>query len=273
MARHRARCGAIGLYLRYVGASIRGQMQYRASFIMLAVGTFLSTGIEFLALWALFDRFGSLRGWGLAEIAFLYGGINVAFATAEGLARSFDTFGDLIKSGEFDRILLRPRSAALQVAGREAQLMRVGRLTQGLVVLVWAAAALGVRWTLPRIALAIASVVGGTCLFVGLFVLQATMAFWTTETLEIWNTVTYGGVETAQFPISVYRPWFRAIFTFIVPLAAVTYFPALPIMGRADVLGSPVWFRWLAPLIGVAFLAAALQVWGIGVRHYHSTGS
>lgn len=264
---------ATRLYLRYLAASIRSQMQYRASFIMLALGHFMTTGVEFLALWAVFDRFGSLRGWTLAEIALFYGMISIAFASAECLARGFDTFGDLIKSGEFDRILLRPRSAALQVAGREAQLMRIGRFLQGLIVLLWAASALGVRWTAPRVALAIVSVIGGTCLFVGLFVLQATMAFWTTESLEIWNTVTYGGVETAQYPISVYRPWFRGVFTFVVPLAAVTYFPALAILERADALGSPVWFQWLAPLIGIAFLVAALQVWRIGVRHYHSTGS
>ena len=196
-----------------------------------------------------------------------------AFASAESVARGFDIFGDLVRSGDFDRFMLRPRSTALKVAGHQVQLMRIGRLSQGLIVLLWATTALGVRWTAPRVVLLIASVLGGTCLFVGLFVLQATMAFWTTETLEIWNTVTYGGVETAQFPISIYRPWFRGIFTFVVPLAAVTYFPALPILGRADVLGSPVWFQWAAPLIGVAFLVAALQVWRIGVRHYHSTGS
>jgi ABC-2 type transport system permease protein len=263
----------VRLYLRYVSASLRSQMQYRASFIMLSIGHFLGTGVEFLALWALFDRFGTLRGWTLPEIAFFYGAANVAFATSESLARSFDNFSELIKSGEFDRILLRPRGAALQVAGREAQLMRIGRFTQGVVVLLWAAAALGVRWTVPRVALLIASLVGGTCLFCGLFVLQATMAFWTTETLEIWNTVTYGGVETAQYPISVYRPWFRAVFTFVVPLAAVTYYPSLPILGRADALGSPVWFQRLSPLIGVAFLVVALRVWRLGVRHYRSTGS
>jgi len=264
---------AVRLYLHLLSASIRSQMQYRASFVMLAIGHFASTAIDFLALWALFDRFGSLRGWTLPEIAFFYGTVNLAFAAAESLGRSFDEFGGLIKSGEFDRILLRPRSAALQVAGREAQLMRIGRFSQGLVVLSWAAAVLGVRWTAPRIALLVASLVGGTCLFIGLFVLQATMAFWTTETLEIWNTVTYGGVETAQYPISVYRPWFRRFFTFVVPLATVTYYPALPILGHVDALGAPSWFQWLSPLVGVGFLALALQIWRLGVRHYRSTGS
>ena len=28
------------------------------------------------------------------------------------------------------------------------------------------------------------------------------------------NTLTYGGVETTQYPINIYRPWFRNFFTF-----------------------------------------------------------
>jgi len=53
---------ALSLYFKYIGISIRAQMQYRASFILLALGHFLTTGIEFLGIWALFDRFKSLAG-------------------------------------------------------------------------------------------------------------------------------------------------------------------------------------------------------------------
>ena len=126
----------------------------------------------------------------------------------------------------------------------------------------------GDYWTKLQTAIA-----GGAARFVGLVVLQATLAFWTTETLEIVNTVTYGGVQTTQYPIAVYRPWFRKFFAYVVPLACVSYFPAIAIIGRTDPLGSPIWFQYLSPLIGVGFLLVALQVWKFGVRHYVSTGS
>ncbi len=88
------------------------------------------------------------------------------------------------------------------------------------------------------------------------------------------NTVTDGGRETAQYPLSIYRPWFRRFFTFVVPLACVSYFPAIAILGRRDgALGTPRWFQCAAPAIGVAFMLVCLQVWRIGVRHYRSTGS
>lgn len=259
------------LYLRYVGWSLRGQLQYRASFAMLALGHFLVTAGEFAGLVFLLQRFGHIRGWGIAEVGVFYGLISVAFALAEGLGRGFDVFGGLVKSGGFDRLLLRPRATALQVAGHEVQLFRVGRLLQGLLVLGWAAHAQGTPWGVGRWLLAGWAITGGTCLFLGLLVGQATLCFWTTESLELVNILTYGGVETAQFPLSIYRAWFRGFFTWVVPLACVAWFPGLALLGRPH--DAPVALLVVAPGAGVLFLLAALGLWGLGVRHYTSTGS
>lgn len=261
------------MYLRYIDMSVRSQMQYRASFIMSTLGHLVITGIEFLGILVLFDRFGSLKGWQLPEVAFMYGIVNIAFAIADAAARGFDAFGTMVKSGDFDRLLVRPRSTALQLAGQELTLRRVGRLSQGLFVLIWASVALDLDWTVAKMVLAFAAVAGGAALFLGLVVLQATLAFWTTETLEIMNTVTYGGVETAQFPLTIYRSWFRNIFIYVIPLATISYFPALAILNRPDPLGSTLYFQYLSPLIGLGFLFVCLQVWKLGVRHYTSTGS
>lgn len=270
-AAHTKSAGA--LYLRYLGVSLRSQLQYPASFWMLTFGHFLATGGEFLGIWVLFQRFGQVRGWQLPEVALFYGIANVAFSMAEAAARGFDTFQDLVRSGDFDRFLLRPRSTALQVAAREFQLMRVGRMAQGLVALCWSLASLHVAWTLPKALLLVGGILGGACIFSGLFVLQATLAFWTVETLEIMNTVTYGGVETSQYPLTIYRPWFRSLFMVAIPLACMNYFPLHAILGRAEAFGTPAIWHWTAPLIGVLFLAVSLRVWEFGVRHYCSTGS
>lgn len=261
------------LYLRYIGISMRGQMQYRASFIMESLGQFAFSGVVFLGIVVLFSRFDNLAGWSLPEVAFLYGLVNVAFALADAACVGFDHFGPMVRSGDFDRLLLRPRSTALQLAGQELELRRVGRLLQGVVILVWASVALDVDWTIVKAGLTIVTFLCGACLFFGLIVLQATLAFWTTETLEIINTVSYGGVETAQYPLSIYRPWFRHLFTFVVPWATVSYFPTLAILDKPDPLGSPLWFQFVAPLIGVLFLFVCLRIWEFGVRHYLSTGS
>lgn len=265
---------ALGLYVRYLAIAVRAQLQYRASVAMTATGQLLLTGIEFLGIWALFDRFGSISGWSLAQVALLYGIADITFALSDALFRGFDQVAPLIRSGEFDRILLRPRSTVLQLMGKELTLARSGRLLQAVVILVWASQSAAIDWSGAKLALLFAAIAGGVCVFGGILVLQATSAFWTIEALEVWSAFTYGGNAASQYPLSIYRPWFRRFFTAVVPIACVGYFPALAILGMPDPLGSPPLFRWLAPLAGPAFLFLAFQVWKrIGLRKYQSTGS
>jgi ABC-2 type transport system permease protein len=264
---------AIRLYLRLIGISLRGQMQYRASFWMLAAGYLLITGIEYIGIWALFDRFGSLEGWTLPEVALFYGIVNIAFSLAEISGRGFDSFSRMVIRGDFDRLLLRPCSATLQVAGQEVHLFRFGRTVQGMAALLWGSYMLGIDWTLPKFLLLLAASLGGACLFYGLLIIQATMCFWTVETLEIMNILTHGGTETGMYPLTIYRPWFRLFFTFVVPLACMNYLPISAILDRRDPFGAPTLFQWLAPLFGMLFLLASLQIWRIGVRRYCSTGN
>ncbi len=265
---------ALGLYGRYLGISVRAQLQYRAAFVMATSGQLLITAIEFLGVWALFDRFGHLQGWTFAEVALFYGVVNCAFALADALVTGFDQFGTLyLKSGDFDRLLLRPRSAVLQLMGHELALRRIGRLAQGLAVLIWASLALELDWTLSRYAILALTIVGGVAFFFALFVLQATLSFWTIESLEMMNVLTYGGVESGQYPLSIYHGAFRRFFTYVVPLGCVSYFPIVAILGVDDPLGTSRTFQVLAPLVGLVFFGVSLGLWRLGVRRYTSAGS
>ena len=259
----------LSLYGHYLAVSLRGQMQYRASFAMMAAGHFFTTALEFAAVWMLFDRFGQLRGWSLWEVGLFYGVVNLSFALSEAVVRGFDRFDRLVRSGEFDRVLLRPRGTVLQLIGHEFQLRRAGRLLQGAIVLAWAAAELQLAWPPQKVLLLAAAVAGGVCLFSGIVILQATLCFWTIEGLELMNALTNGGVFAAQYPLSIYRKWFRRFFTGVVPLACVSYYPVL---GLLEIDGSGA-LRWLAPAAGPLFLLVCLRVWGFGVRRYRSTGS
>ena len=94
------------------------------------------------------------------------------------------------------------------------------------------------------------TVAGGVAFFLGLFVLGGTLAFWTTESLEIMNTVTYGGVKAGQYPVSVYKDWFQKFLIFVVPIAAVSHFSIIAMLGVEDPLGTALWFQIMSPGIG-----------------------
>ena len=262
------------LYFKYIGISIKSQMQYKASFIMIVIGHFLITIIEFVGIWVLFERFKSLNGWSFNEVAFMYGIINCSFALSEAWVRGFDVFDHVyIKPGNFDRILLRPRSIILQITGHELQLMRVGRFMQGLIIMIWAASNLNLYFGIDKIFLTVFAVLGGLFMFSGLFVIQATICFWSIQSLEIINCFTYGGVEMAQFPVEIYKRWFRNIFIFVIPTACINYFPGTVILNRQNYFNLPAVLCGLSPLVCIVFFILTLQFVKLGTRHYRSTGS
>ena len=265
---------ALSLYCRMLALSARAQLQYRVSFLLMSVGQFVATGVEALGVWALFDRFGSLSGWTLAQVGVFYGVVNIGFALADALARGFDVFGaQYVKTGQFDRLLLRPRATELQLFGHEITLYRIGRIAQGGLMLGFAVSLGEQTLQAWQWLLLLWAIVGCVCLFVGLFMLGATLSFWTVESLEVINTFTYGGAETAQYPLNIYTPWFRRFFTFVVPLGCVAYFPVVAALNVVDPLGTTRAFQMSAPIAGVAFLLVCIGVWRMGVRHYTSTGS
>jgi ABC-2 type transport system permease protein len=264
---------ALALYLKCIRMTLLRHFQYRISLFLMVLGTFCGSFVEFIGILVLMTRFNSLVGWDLYEVAFLYGMINISFAISEGLGRGFDMFAIQVINAEFDRVLLRPRSAFLQVLSHDFTLIRAGRFFQGLGIMLWAAAHLAVAWNSAKILLLLFALAGGVLVFGALLVMQAALCFWSTQSLEIVNSFTYGGVETTQWPLPVYNHWFAKIFILVIPLACVNYFPALAILNKPDALGSPIWFQWISPLAAVFFFSLALLVWRTGVRHYRSTGS
>jgi ABC-2 type transport system permease protein len=265
---------SLRLYGRYVATSIRAQLAYPGSFLLMTLGAFLVTIIEFVGIWALFRRFGHIGGWRLGDVALFYGLVSMIFAVADAITRGFDVFGEVfVKTGGFDRLLLRPRTAALQLLGYELRLTRVGRFAQGAIVFLVGAHLTQFQATPQALAILAWAAVGGVALFSGLLILEATLAFWTVESLEAMNILTYGGEAAAEYPLNVYARWFRDVLTYVIPLGCVTYLPLLAAMGRPDPLGSPVWAQCLAPAAGLVFLGVSLFAWRFGVRHYASSGS
>ena len=262
------------LYLRYLALAVRAQMQYRGAFLLATLGELSFRAFELFGIWALFARFGSLRDYRVEHIAFFYGIVNIGFAFADALAAAFDHFGGvMVRTGEFDRVLLRPRPTVLQIAGSEFALKRVGRLVMGTTALGWASAHLQLAWDAPRVLLAAFACASVVCVFVAVMIMQATLCFWTVESLEVMVVMSHGGAEASQYPLAIYDRWLRRFFTYIVPLGCVCYFPVLAILGLPDPLGSTREFQVLAPLAGPLFLGLALWVWTVGVRRYTSTGS
>lgn len=258
------------LYFKYVFILLKSQMQYRTSFWLLTLGQFLVPFSVFAGLYFLFERFGQIKGWDFQEVALCFSVIHMAFAISECFARGFDSFSGMVVNGEFDRVLVRPRGTIIQVLGSKFEFTRIGRLLQSMMVLIWAITELSVEWTLLKVLTLLFMVISGVFIFAGIFILTATMCFWTIQGLEIANIFTDGGKEMAQYPLNIYQKWVTRFFTFIIPFGCVNYLPLLYILDKTT--GNELIYI-LSPAAGIVFIIPCLFVWRVGVRHYLSTGS
>lgn len=266
---------AAALYLRLIELQARGQMQYRASFLLQGGGVFLGSFVDFVAILLLFGRFRSIGGWTVPEVALLYSLVAVPFAITHIVGQGFDEFATTVRSGTFDQVLIRPRTAFMQILGSQFAVRQFGRLAEAGIVLGLALTGLGAvgTWGIGQWLFMGWSIAGGVLFFLGLMLVGATMCFWTIDSVEAINIFTYGGAEMAHYPMHIFGDWLRRVFVYLVPLAFVNYVPALWLLGKPDPLDLPAW----APLAAVPLCAAVFGVglvcWSVGVRHYLSTGS
>ena len=125
-----------------------------------------------------------------------------------------------------------------------------------------------VDWTFDKILTLIFMLAGGLIVFSGLFIIYASLCFFTIEGLEFMNIFTDGGREFGRYPFSVYGEGVLKFLTYVIPLALFQYYPFLYLIGKSD----NTYYMFL-PLVGMLFIIPCLVFWRIGVRHYKSTGS
>lgn len=258
----------MGLLIQYMKIHLKAQLQYRTAFVLITIGQFFVPFSVFYGFYLVFDQFGGIPGWTFFEVAMCFAVAHFAFSLSEGFIRGFDLFSQLIVSGDFDRLLLRPRNLALQVIGSKFDFSRMGRLVQSLLILLIALKGLPLTWTPTKILTLVGMILGSTVTFSGIFILVATLCFWTVNGLEVANLFTDGGRELNQFPLSVYEKKFRQFFTFVIPFGLTNYYPMLYLLDK----GAP-WYYALLPGSGILFLCVCLSVWYRGVKRYQSTGS
>ena len=256
------------LYLKYLAITVKGHMQYNASFLFSVLGQALASLSSFFAVYFLFYRFKTVKGFTFSEVLLCFSISLISFSFAECFARGFDRFSVFISDGTFDRMLVRPKSTVFQVAASTMEFSRLGRFLEAVVVLVYAAATCGIHFTGGKILALIMMFIDSTALFAGMFVIYASLCFFTLQGLEFINIFTDGAREFGEYPLAIYGKRVLQFCTFIVPYALVQYYPFLYVTGRSN----SVWYIFL-PLAGIAFLLPCYAFWRIGVRHYVSTGS
>lgn len=258
----------IKLYLKYFGIHIYSQTQYKVSFFLMLFGQFIFSFTTVFEIYFMLNLFYKVEGFSYDEILLCFSIILMAYGIAEFFYRGFDTFSTIISNGEFDRMLVRPKGLIFQVLCSQIDFVKIGRIAAGGLVLIYAMKTSDVIWTHDKILTLTFMIFGGVFLFSALFLIYASICFFTIEGLEFMNIFTDGGRDHGKYPLSIYGQKVLKFFTYIVPLACVQYYPLMYLVGKTSNK-----YYTITPVAAVIFYIIAYILWKIGVKNYKSIGS
>ncbi|MDR0324929.1 MAG: ABC-2 family transporter protein, partial [Oscillospiraceae bacterium] len=135
----------------------------------------------------MFSRFGSIGSWTMERILLIYAMAVTSYGLAEGFCRGLDYPhfpNKMIRSGGFDRLLLRPRSLFTQAAISHFNIHRFARPAAGIGIILWCLSRQNVTPDLHSFLLLSSALLGGTLVYMGVFVFTSGIAFFTVKALD-----------------------------------------------------------------------------------------
>lgn len=223
-----------------------------------------------ISLIFMFSRFGNIGEWSVYRILLIYAIAVTSFGFAETFCRGFDQFPwRMIRTGDFDRLLLRPASLIAQVAGSFFHIHRIARVFGGTCAIAYCLIHLNVPLNLPDLIMLAGALTGGFFAYAGVFLFTSGLAFFTVSSLDWIYIFTNASYQVTRFPMDYMPKILKYLFTFFMPMLVISYYPASAICGW----GESYYKGYLALPAGLIFFLLSTFIWKFGVRHYKSTGS
>ena len=256
------------MFVQYVAQYIKTRLQYRADMLVEIFSDLLFQGVNLVFIIVVFGHTQLLSGWNREEIIFIYGFFLVPFAVFASFFNIWDFNERYIVKGEMDRILTRPIHSLFQIILERMELESMFGALTGIAVMGYAATKLELSfyWYDPFIFLVM--VIGGSLVYAGIFVMLASIGFWSDARTSImpmmYNIGNYG-----RYPVNIYNRIIRYVLTWILPFAFVGVYPSAYFLGKSE------WYMYafLTPVMGIGFFVTAVMLWNIGVTKYRGAGN
>lgn len=257
--------------------SAKMSLQSCFEYPMAFCGWLISNPIQFLVGFATIKfvvmEFDTLAGWNFKELAFLYGmsvlshGLSVIFFTKTWY------MGWTIIHGEMDRFRLRPMNTLFQFLFGEINIFGLTDLLPGLILFIYGCIAVNFHWTLGNTICMICALIGGTLLRGAIYLMLGSITFWTKSPMNISGFVQELFNRTNMYPLSMYPRAVQFIFTFILPISWVCFYPASEFMGKPSMITLPYGMAFITLAVGIVLFFISCKIFNVGFRQYESAGS
>ncbi|MCL2421812.1 MAG: ABC-2 family transporter protein [Defluviitaleaceae bacterium] len=256
------------IYFAYVRRCILAFIQFRADALISVFSILISQFAAFVAVWAISRAIGDIGGWHFYDLTLVFSIFIIISALNQIFFDGVWNIGNVyVRRGMLDVLLTRPIPVLAQVVCQRMEIGAVSLAIAGASLLGYSLFMLDISVTLYTVLIIMLFIICGVAISTSLYLIANSINFWLVQGNEIADLVQLVQ-EFSRYPMGVFPTGIRLVFTFIMPFAFATYYPASILTGRMP--GQAIWFVLLA---AVACVAAAAFVWCKGVKSYNGTGS
>lgn len=243
-------------------------MQYRGDFLVRGFVTALWMSVTLLPLFVVFGARRSVAGWSFPEALVVVGWFTLLRAVLEGgVSPSLTAVVEHVRRGTLDFILLKPADAQFLVSTAKFEPWRVLDFAGALAIFAYAFARLGHGPDARGVLLGLAFLALAVIVLYSFWILVVSAAFWVVK-VDNLSYLFQSLFDAGRWPITIFRGALYYVFTFVFPLALMTTYPALALLGKLTARSAAL--AWLG---GLAFAALARAVWLRALRVYTSASS
>ena len=258
----------ISIYFKIIAQDIKSKMSYRSDFIISTVGMVATNIAGFIAFLIMFGKFPSINGWGYYEILFLYGFSLISITPTQCLLDNNWSLRRYVYDGDFVKYCFRPINLWFYYVSEVFDVKGLGQLVFGFVTLIYAWIKLSLPVTFLLIIETIIALITASLFMMALQNAAAASCFWIQNSFWLLD-ISLKMKDYAKYPVTIFNDVFKFIFTFILPVAFMAYYPSLAILRPDDV---PL-LTWLSPVIGILAFYASYKLWMKGASKYDGSGS
>jgi len=258
----------VRLYVRLVSQYIATRMQYRFDFFISTFSMILGNLTGILSLWIIMSNMPRIAGWTFNELIFIY---SFSLLAQCPLQICFDNIWSLrmhVNQGTFIKYYFKPINALFYYLSEMVDLKGFGQLVLAIVAFAWSSSKLGLVWTPERIVAFPLLLVGSALVISAMMLMAASGCFWVKDSFSILSFVS-SFRDHSRYPLDIYDSAFRFIFTWVLPMGFIAYYPSQFFLRDANLS----WTAYASPLFGAALFYLATRMWNRGMRVWGGTGT
>jgi ABC-2 type transport system permease protein len=259
-------------YLRLFALQFRtsaaSAMAYRANFLIEGTMSLLWMGLTLLPLFVVFGERSELEGWdwpsALIVMAYFLG----VRAVIEGtISPSLVDLVEKVRSGSFDYVLLKPIDAQAMISASRYEPWKVFDLLGALGLVIYALVQRGSPPSLVDVLVGLVLFAAGVMATYALWMLCAAASFWVVRLDNLMYLL--GSIfDVGRWPVVWFSGVWRFVFTFVIPIAVMTTYPAMALLGRLD-----AWTTFATAGGSLLLVLLSRVVWRTAIRSYTSASS